>query len=142
MIFTGQIRVDRNVHDKALVHDLVARHYKRGTLLGVFPEGTRSPYRDQMMKAFTGVALFALKHNMPIVPVGIRGTYDIMSRHDKWPRIKKIVTIHIGKPLLFPEHIGKHELYNIRTQVTEDVIREIEQLSGKTYLFYEQSKKK
>ncbi len=137
MMFTGQIRVDRNQHDKHELHERVSRHVKRCQLIGIFPEGTRSPHREEMQKAFTGVAIFALRHHIPIVPVGIRGTYDVMSRHDKWPKIKRVVEIHIGEPLHFSQHHDKDSDKDICVYVTEVVMKELEKLSGKRYPHYE-----
>jgi 1-acyl-sn-glycerol-3-phosphate acyltransferase len=137
MIFTGQIKVARKLHDKSSVYESIERHVKKGTLIGIFPEGTRSPDRVVMLKAFTGVAQFALKHHIPIVPVGIQGTFDILSKFDTYPKIRKIVTIYIGDPLHFANHFDKHTNHNVCTYVTENVMREIATLSGKVYKHYE-----
>lgn len=133
MVVTGQIRVDRHVSDKSSVYEIVESHVRNGTLIGIFPEGTRSPHHDSMLKAFGGVAQFALKHNIPIIPVGILGTYEIMSVHDTRPHIKKIVDIKIGEPLIFSEHKGMHSDKNICSLVTHTVMKELEKLSGKKY---------
>ena len=137
MISTGQIRVNRDLHDKSSVHDMVKRHVNKGTLIGIFPEGTRSPHKHEMLKAFTGVAQFALKHHIPIIPVGIVGTYEVMAKHDKKPHIKKIVEIHVGQPLHFREHHDRHNDRDICMYVTEKVMKEIEKLSSKVYPHYE-----
>lgn len=137
MRITGQIKVERLAHDKSSVHLSVARHVRRGTLIGIFPEGTRSPFREEMLKAFTGVAKYALLHHVPIIPIGIIGTYDIMSKHDKSARMKKIVRIHVGEPLHFKEYHSKDHSAEICTYVTEKVIKQISILSGKKYPHYE-----
>jgi 1-acyl-sn-glycerol-3-phosphate acyltransferase len=137
MLFTGQIRVNRDNNDKHVLYEEVKKHVDRGTLIGIFPEGTRSPHKEEMLKAFTGVAHFALKHHVPILPVGIVGTYDVMAKHHKKPHFKKIVEIHIGQPMHFHEHYDRHNDKEICMHVTERVIKEIEKLSGKKYLHYE-----
>jgi 1-acyl-sn-glycerol-3-phosphate acyltransferase len=137
MILTGQIKVNRNDHDKKGVHEMIEKHVKKGSLIGIFPEGTRSPHEKEMLKAFTGVAQFALKHKVPIIPIGIIGTYEVMAKHHKRPNFKKVVTINIGEPLHFHEHHGKYTDRLICTEVTEGVMSEIEKLSGKYYPHYE-----
>jgi 1-acyl-sn-glycerol-3-phosphate acyltransferase len=137
MTLTGQIRVNREDHDKNEVHESVERHVKKGALIGIFPEGTRSPHEYEMLKMFNGVAKYALQHRIKIIPVGIRGTYNVMSKHDNFPNISKSVSIHIGEPLDFGEHHHKHSDKIICTYVTETVVKSIEKLSLKRYPHYE-----
>jgi 1-acyl-sn-glycerol-3-phosphate acyltransferase len=139
MRITGQIKVDRKMHEKSSVYLSVKKHIEKGTLIGIFPEGTRSPHKNEMLKAFTGVAQFALRHGVPIIPVGITGTYEILSLYDKRPNLKKIVGIHIGAPLHFQIHHGKDSDKGVCLIVTERVIKEVEKLSGKTYHHYERN---
>ena len=78
----------------------------QGKAFGIFPEGTRSA-DGKLQKAYTGVARLALTAKAPVVPVGIIGAYEIMSRHDNWPRLGKrcgikIRSAHRFKPLLGP----------------------------------------
>lgn len=137
MLLTGQIKVNRHEHAKSLLHEEIKRHVDSGKLIGIFPEGTRSPYKDELLKVFTGVAQFALRHKISVIPVGIVGTYDVMAKHMSRPLIKKIVEIHIGKSLDFHKYHGNHTDKDICLYVTEKVIREIEKLSGKKYRYYE-----
>ena len=137
MLSTGQIRVNRNENDKHLLYEEVEKHAAKGKLIGIFPEGTRSPHKEEMLKAFTGIAYFALKHHIPIIPVGIKGTYDVMAKNHKRPHLKKIVEINIGQAMYFNGHHDKHDDKEICTFVTELVMKEIEKLSGKIYPYYE-----
>lgn len=137
MKLTGQIRVDRNSHDKSQVHHAVMTHLVKGDAIGIFPEGTRSPHKDKMLKAFTGVAKYALEHGVPVIPIGIQGTYDIMNRDRSYPSLKKEVVINIGRSISFSDHHGKHDDLAVRTLVTEKVMKEIERLSEKEYPHYE-----
>jgi 1-acyl-sn-glycerol-3-phosphate acyltransferase len=137
MSITGQIKVNRRSTDKSTMHNDIKNHISKGKLIGIFPEGTRSPHEMEMLKAFTGVAKFCLKYHVPVVPIGISGTYSIMSKHDKLFRLKKIVRIDVGHPLYFHEYHDLHENEVICRQITENVMREIEKLSGKKYSHYE-----
>lgn len=133
MIATGQIKVDRKAEDKTKSLQGIHTHLKAKTLVGIFPEGTRSHLKDEMLKAFTGIAKFALENNVPIIPIGIIGTHEVMSKGDKKPKIKKVVEIHAGKPMHFEKYQGRQDDKEICTFVTERVMMEIAKLSGKKY---------
>jgi 1-acyl-sn-glycerol-3-phosphate acyltransferase len=61
----------------------------------VFPQGTRS---IRLLPARTGMIQFALRHNIPIVPVGSNGCEQIYPTGNPWAKGGK-VTYRIGKPL-------------------------------------------
>jgi 1-acyl-sn-glycerol-3-phosphate acyltransferase len=65
----------------------------------VFPEGTRSP--DGWMERFRmGAAYLAVEHNVPIVPVGIKGSFAAMPRGRGWPVPgRPTVAVRYGDPL-------------------------------------------
>lgn len=137
MIFTGQIKVNRKEHDKSELYNMVKKHINKGKIIGIFPEGTRSPYKYEMLKMYNGAAHFALKHHVPIIPVGIIGTYEVMNKTQSRPILKKIVEINIGNSMSFIEHHDHHDNKQICTSVMERVINKIEILSGKKYKHYE-----
>lgn len=139
MILTGQIKVDRTTSDKSDVHTAVAEHLRLGTLLAIFPEGTRSHLEFEMLKAYTGIARYALEHHVPIIPVGVIGADKVLGKSSSRVSFKKVIEIHIGEPLHFNEHWGKHTDKETCTLVTEKVIKQIEKLSGKKYPHYEHS---
>ncbi len=137
MKLSGQIRVNRNSHDKTSVHAIVKKHIEKGTLLAIFPEGTRADSELEMLKAYNGIAKYALEHQIPIIPVGIVGAHGILSKNSSKIRFKKSIEIHIGEPLIFSEYWGKHLDKSTCTFITEKVIKKIELLSGKKYNHYE-----
>jgi 1-acyl-sn-glycerol-3-phosphate acyltransferase len=56
-----------------------------GWSIVMFPEGTRSP--DGWTRRFRpGAAALARAHNVPIVPVAIRGSFAAMPRGRSWPK--------------------------------------------------------
>ena len=64
-------------------------------MLCVFPEGTRSI--DGSLKPFRkGPGILATELNIPLVPVGIKGTYEAWSRGSNKIRLHP-VEIHFGK---------------------------------------------
>ena len=134
MKVTRQVRVDRNTHDKHEMHNLVHAHIDRGSLVGIFPEGTRSPYEHTMLKAFSGIAKYALHKKIPIIPVGIKGTFHVMSKTDHRPKLLKIVLIHVGPPIHYKEYYTRSEYSEMDYRViTHSVMKKISVLSGKNY---------
>lgn len=132
---TRQIRVDRKSSDKSEVHARVHSHLDSGRIIGLFPEGTRSPHENQMLKAFTGVAQYSLLKKVPIIPIGIKGAFHVMSVHDKKPRFLKSIEIHVGKPIHFLEYHLRNDINHADYHaVTHRVMKEISILSGKEYL--------
>jgi 1-acyl-sn-glycerol-3-phosphate acyltransferase len=124
---TGQIRVNRDSKDKADAKQKALSILKNGEVLGIFPEGTRSP-DGKIGKTFTGVAKFALETEVPVLPVGITGSFEVMSRHDKRPKFRKKIVVNFGKPIYFEEYFGKENDEIILRQLTDKVVNEIESL--------------
>ncbi|MDQ1631007.1 MAG: 1-acyl-sn-glycerol-3-phosphate acyltransferase [Frankiaceae bacterium] len=70
-----------------------------GWSLLFFPEGTRAP--DGQMAGFkTGAARMALAAGVPIVPIGIRGSFAAMPRGRSWPVSgRPQVSVRYGAPM-------------------------------------------
>ncbi|MGH2661861.1 MAG: 1-acyl-sn-glycerol-3-phosphate acyltransferase [Actinomycetota bacterium] len=68
---------------------------RRGRVLGMYPEGTRSP---DLLPFRGGAAWLALRSGAPLVPVGIRGTFEAMPRGSSKPRRGR-VRIAFGEPI-------------------------------------------
>ena len=70
----GQVPIDRGGASAA--HDALmtgVRLLNEGKLLGIYPEGTRSP-DGRLYKGKTGVARMALEAGVPVIPVVMIGT--------------------------------------------------------------------
>jgi long-chain acyl-CoA synthetase len=91
----------------------------RGFCPLVFPEGRRTP--DGAMLSFRpGVGMMAARLCVPVVPVRIKGLYEIYSIHDSWPR-RGAVEVSFGQPMTFAEGM-RYE------QIAEDLARAIHRL--------------
>jgi 1-acyl-sn-glycerol-3-phosphate acyltransferase len=133
MKFTGQIKVHRQEHDKQKLHATIHDHLRNGSIIGIFPEGTRASHPTEMLHAFTGVAKYAVNAGVPVIPVGIQGTHGVMARGDHFPQFRKIVSFHIGAPIHFKEHYGKDLSEKEYRNLTDNVMLEISRLSKKSY---------
>ena len=96
---SGHIMVDRS--STAGVKQTIQTAEKRlagGMSVVVFPEGSRTP--DGKLHAFKKGAFFlATEFNLPVVPITINGSYDVMPIWANLPRWGRIVlTIH--KPIM------------------------------------------
>ncbi len=91
-----------------------------GKIIVIFPEGART--RDGQLLPFKkGFAILSKELNVPIVPVAICGTFEVMSVKHKIPRPKKIKIV-LGHPV-YPDSKGYDE---ITEKVREDVKRLID----------------
>jgi 1-acyl-sn-glycerol-3-phosphate acyltransferase len=65
--------------------DTPTKLLRGGWSIVMFPEGTRSP--DGWTRRFRpGAAALARIHNVPVVPVGVSGSYAAMPRGRNWPK--------------------------------------------------------
>jgi 1-acyl-sn-glycerol-3-phosphate acyltransferase len=70
---------------------------RAGRSLAVFPEGTRT--RDGRLQEFkSGAFKIALKAGVPIVPVAIRGAFDLLPRTSLAP-VPGRIDVFIGEPI-------------------------------------------
>jgi 1-acyl-sn-glycerol-3-phosphate acyltransferase len=99
----GQIPMNRGGGDasqRAL--DTAKEVLKGGSLLGIYPEGTRSP-DIRLHRGHTGVARLAIGCGVPIIPVGIVGTRAIQPPGRRLMRPFHPVTVRFGPPLICSE---------------------------------------
>ncbi len=74
-------------------------HLKGGGVLGIAPEGTRSQ-TGALIQAKTGVAFLADQAGVPILPVGVSGTWQITKEILTLRRPK--INVKFGEPFTFP----------------------------------------
>ncbi|MDE3204554.1 MAG: 1-acyl-sn-glycerol-3-phosphate acyltransferase [Acidobacteriota bacterium] len=74
-----------------------------GGVLGIYPEGTRSP-DGRLYRGHTGVARLAVQCGAPVVPVAQFGTAEVQPIGVMVPRLFKPVTVRMGPPLSAAQH--------------------------------------
>jgi 1-acyl-sn-glycerol-3-phosphate acyltransferase len=98
MRMAGYIPVDRS-HGRKAMKSLVeaAERIASGTSVIIFPEGTRS--RDGKLHEFkTGGMVLAIKSGVPVVPVAIKGTYEVLPKRSLFAKPGR-VSIRVGRPI-------------------------------------------
>ncbi len=102
---------------------------RRGEVLGMAPEGTRSRVTRALQKGKTGPAYVAARADVQIVPVGMTGTEKI--KHNL-PRLRRTdVRIVVGRPFRLPES-GQVRGQKLR-QYTDLIMRRIAELLPEEY---------
>ena len=129
----GQVPVDRSggrASEAALRTGL--RILGEGSLLGIYPEGTRSP-NGTLYRGKTGLARMAMEAKVPILPVAMIGTYEIQPPGQLRPGLRR-VGIRIGRPLDFTRYEGLENDRFVLRSVTDEVMYELMSLSGQEYV--------
>ena len=129
----GQVPIDRagaNAARAAL--DSGIRLLREGKVLGIYPEGTRSP-DGRLYKGKTGAARMALEAGVPVVPVVMIGTAKINPIGSKMWRPGRI-TMVIGRPLDFSRYEGMAGDRFVERSMTDEMMYRIMELSGQEYV--------
>jgi len=126
---TGLLPIERGNSDAAAAALAAGvRVLRTGRLLGVYPEGSRSP-DGRLYRGKTGVVRMALLAQVPVVPVAMVGTDKVLPIGETVPRRTR-VEIRIGEPLDFSVHAGRADDPTVLRALTDDVMLAIGRLSG------------
>jgi 1-acyl-sn-glycerol-3-phosphate acyltransferase len=130
----GQIPVDRSggaASERALRTGL--RVLASGQLLGIYPEGTRTP-DGRLFRGKTGVARLALEARVPVIPTAMIGGFEFQPPGRVAPRLKIRPGVRFGKPLDFSRYYGLEQDRIVLRAVTDEIMYELMKLSGQEYV--------
>lgn len=130
---TGQLPIDRSggkASEASLNTGL--KVLARGEILGIYPEGTRSP-DGKLYRGRTGVARMILEAGVPVVPVAMVDTAKIMPIGTRLPKIGRIGII-VGEPLDFSRFDGMEGDRFILRSVTDEIMYELQRLGEQEYV--------
>jgi 1-acyl-sn-glycerol-3-phosphate acyltransferase len=129
----GQVPIDRSDADAAQAAlNTAERLLGEGKLLGMYPEGTRSP-DGRLYKGKTGLGRLALETGVPVIPVAMIGTNVVNPPGTTRLRFGR-VTVRFGAPMDFSRFEGMSGNRFIERAVTDEVIYELMGLSGQEYV--------
>jgi len=129
----GQVPIDRGNADAARAAlETGKRVLAEGKLLGIYPEGTRSP-DGRLYRGKVGVAKMALEAGVPVIPVAMIGTFEIQPAGKAIPRVRP-VGIRIGAPLDFSRYAGLGADRFVLRSMTDEIMYELMVLSSQEYV--------
>jgi 1-acyl-sn-glycerol-3-phosphate acyltransferase len=127
---SGQVPIDRT--DASAAEDAIRTGIgilKQGNVLGIYPEGTRSP-DGRLYRGKTGIARMTLETGAPVVPVAMVYSTRKLPFGQKMPR----VLVRFGKPLDFSRYAGLSGDRFVERSITDEILYEIMMLSGQEYV--------
>jgi 1-acyl-sn-glycerol-3-phosphate acyltransferase len=130
----GQIPVDRaggEASERALRTGL--RVLASGELLGIYPEGTRTP-DGRLYRGKTGVARLALEARVPVVPCAMIGGFEFQPPGKIRPRLRIRPGVRFGQPLDFSRYYGLEQDRIVLRAMTDEIMYAIMKLSGQEYV--------
>jgi 1-acyl-sn-glycerol-3-phosphate acyltransferase len=133
LLGTGMLPIDRSggkASEASLNTGL--RVLAQGKVLGIYPEGTRSP-DGKMYRGRTGVARMILEGHVPVIPVVMVGTEKVMPIGSKLPKVRRVGVI-IGEPLDFSRFEGLESDRFILRAITDEIMHDLNRLSGQEYV--------
>ncbi|HCL4548421.1 1-acyl-sn-glycerol-3-phosphate acyltransferase [Clostridium botulinum] len=96
---------------------------KNGYSMLIFPEGTRS--RGENLGEFKkGSMKLGIKAGVPIVPIAINGTYNVLEANGR--KIKAADVDLIICPPIYPNELSKEEQNNLSQTIKDIIQRELE----------------
>ena len=136
LFFTGvgQIPIDRSggkASEAALRTGL--RVLEQGKLLGIYPEGTRSP-DGRLYRGRTGVARLALEAKVPVIPMAMINADKIMPPGKIIPRLGIRPIVKFGKPMDFSRYYGLEKDPRVLRAITDEIMYALMELSGQEYV--------
>ena len=141
MSAAGMVPIDRSGGKASMAAiDTGVRVLREGNLLGIYPEGTRSP-DGRLYRGRTGPARMALAAPAPVIPVAMIGTDRIQPTGQKIPNLLPL-TIRLGAPLNFSRYQGLEDDRFVLRSMTDEIMYELMMLSGQEYVDMYASKAK
>lgn len=114
--FLGAFPVKRGEGDRQALR-AAEEQLKKGNILIIFPEGTRSRSHT-LAKAHAGLGMIALRSGVPVIPVAIWGSEDVLKKFGAR------VTISYGEPIVFKpkgKKVTREDIDNATTEVMQHI---------------------
>lgn len=112
--------------------DTGVRILQGGDIVGIYPEGTRSP-DGRLYRGKTGPVRMALEAEVPIVPTAVKGTDKAMPT-GKYLPVRHPVSVRFGRPLDFSRYYDRKTDPFVLRSATDELMYELMMLSGQEYV--------
>jgi 1-acyl-sn-glycerol-3-phosphate acyltransferase len=121
---SGYIPIDRRDRRKTMQSmNAAAKRIQEGASVIIFPEGTRSP-NGKLQSFKKGALLLAIKAKVPIVPVTIRGSYQVQKKNSL--RIHSSQPEVIFSPALDPSELAANQIDELTTRIYDQIAANLE----------------
>jgi 1-acyl-sn-glycerol-3-phosphate acyltransferase len=104
-----------------------------GKVLGIYPEGTRSP-DGRLYRGKTGVARLAVESGAPVVPCAMIDTFQFQPPGTLRPNPRFRPGVRFGEPLDFSRYHGQEADAKLLRTITDEIMQAIAKLSGQEYV--------
>jgi len=121
--YVTMIPIDRQIGRDGL--RAAEEYLNNGCVLLLYPEGTRS-LDGRLQSGKSGIGTLVRRTSAPVIPVGVKGTFEILPKGKFWPNNKK-ADITFGEKLVFNGEPSK--------TITDTIMKKIAELSGQEYKF-------
>ncbi|HNB50440.1 MAG TPA: lysophospholipid acyltransferase family protein [Anaerolineales bacterium] len=126
----GLLWINRENPDVRLLKHMYTE-LKKGGLLVIAPEGTRSPTQS-LLPGKPGAAYLAARAGVPILPAGIHGTEDKVVTYRLKHFQKLDLHVHFGRPFTLPR-LPKQNHDEALQQYTDEIMCQIAALLPEAY---------
>jgi len=114
------VPIERGRFDRRAIQECLAR-LERGELLAIFPEGKISSNGD-FHPPCDGLAFIAARARVPVIPIGIAGTYDVWPLGARLPRRGRIA-VRIGEAFVPAEAPTRRDQSALTARVMDAIVR-------------------
>ena len=104
-----------------------------GHVLGIYPEGTRSP-DGRLYRGKTGVARLAVESGAPVVPCAMIDTFEFMPPGRLRLNMRYRPGVRFGEPLDFSRYRGQEADGQLLRSITDEIMQAIAKLSAQQYV--------
>jgi len=115
-------RKDENSRKEAV--EKAVKALKKGTSIVIYPEGTRSR-SGELQEGRYGAAKLFLRTGVPILPIGIKGTAELMPIGQTYFKIEKKIELNVGKPLYFEKEFKEAQNLDENSPKYQEISKEI-----------------
>lgn len=139
----GQVPLDRSDKDsQSAALETATRVLERGDVLGMYPEGTRSP-DGRLYRGKTGLARVALKTGVQVYPTAMINTRKVNPIGSWIPRPFRC-GVYVGDPIDPADFRDAGDEYAQARALTDAIMEALAELSGQEYVkdFYAADVKK
>jgi 1-acyl-sn-glycerol-3-phosphate acyltransferase len=119
------IPIDREQMERATLRTIY-QLLKANEILLMFPEGTRS-FDGQLQEAKIGIGMIAYNTQVPIIPVYVKGSHEILPRNAKRIYFKSC-SVNFGPPVELKQFYKEKKSKELYKTISEKIMEAIAQL--------------